>query len=254
MSRSGTSAAMLTPELQVLPGLDGTTRLLTPFLAAARTAGFARAAGIAYPPDRVLTYAALEVFARDRLPRDAPFVLLGESFSGPIAIAIAADPPPNLRALVLSTTFARAPVPSLSPFAPLTRFAPVRTLPMAALSLALLGRWSTPELRRDLRTALDTVAPAVLRARAATAMRADVSSRLPRIAVPTLILRANHDRLLHAGTIRPLMDGIAGAREHAIDGPHLLLQTRSAYCAGRVADFLADCVADPAVRSDAGGG
>lgn len=240
--------------LCLLPGLDGTSRMSSSFMDAARDAGIGRVEAIAYPPDRALTYAALEAFARERLPRDTPFVLLGESFSGPIAIGIAADPPPNLRALVLSTTFARAPVPSLSPFASLTRFAPVRTLPMAALSLVLLGRWSTPELRRDLRAALDTVAPTVLRARAAATMRVDVSSRLPRIAVPTLILRANHDRLLHAAAIRSLMEGIPGARELAIDGPHLLLQTRGAYCAGRVADFMAACIADPAMHTHAAGG
>ena len=229
----------MNPRWVLLPGLDGTTRLLAPFLDAARAAGFA-ADAVAYPPDRTLSYADLEAFARERLPRDTPFVLFGESFSGPVAIAIAADPPPNLRALVLSTTFARAPVPALSPFAPLARFAPVRALPMAALSLALLGRWSTPTLRRDLRAALDTVAPVVLRARAAAALRIDVSARLPRIAVPTLILRANRDRLLHGGATRRLVDGIAGARELAVDGPHLLLQTRGAYCAGVVADFMAE--------------
>ena len=96
--------------LVVLPGLDGTAQLLTGFADAARAAGFARVEAVAYPTDRTLGYRDLETLARDALPRDEAFVLLGESFSGPVAIAIAADPPPNLRGLVLSTTFARAPV------------------------------------------------------------------------------------------------------------------------------------------------
>lgn len=224
-------------DLCILPGLDGTTRMLEAFVAIAREAGFGNVQAIAYPTDQPLGYAELESFARAALPPQAPFVLLGESFSGPVAISIAADPPPNLVGLVLSTTFARAPVPLLAPFAPLTRFAPTRALPTAALSAMLLGRWSTPELRRTLRAALDEVAPAVQRARAAAAMRIDVSDRLARIAVPTLSLKANHDRLLRAGAGRQLIADIPNARQIALDGPHLLLQTRTAHCTEAVARF-----------------
>jgi pimeloyl-[acyl-carrier protein] methyl ester esterase len=223
--------------LRILPGLDGTTRMLTSFVSAAHAAGFDDVQAIGYPTDRILDYSQLERLAREALPREAPFVLLGESFSGPVAIAIAADPPPNLSGLVLSTTFAQAPVPLLSPFASLTRFAPTRSLPTALLSAVLLGRWSTPELRYTLRAALDDVAPAVQRARAAAAMRIDMSDRLSRIAVPTLSLKANQDRLLRAGASRQLLDGIADVRQVALDGPHLLLQTRTDACIEAIAHF-----------------
>lgn len=223
-------------DLRILPGLDGTTRMLRGFMPAVRQS-FASVEAVAYPTDVVLDYRELETMARDVLPRHAPFVLLGESFSGPIAISIAADPPPNLIGLVLSTTFARAPVPLLSPFASLTRFAPVRALPTAVLSAVLLGRWSTPALRLELEKALGEVAPGVLRARAATAMRIDITDRLARIAVPTLSLMANHDRLLRAGAGRQLVDNIADVRQIAFDGPHLLLQTRTDECAEAIAHF-----------------
>lgn len=222
--------------LCILPGLDGTTRMLRDFIAAVRPS-FSIVKAIAYPTEIVLGYRDLEAHARAALPCDAPFVLLGESFSGPVAISIAADPPPNLIGLVLSTTFARAPVPMLAPFAPLTRFAPTRTMPTAVLSAVLLGRWSTSALRQTLRAALDEVAPAVQRSRAAAAMRIDVSDRLAHIAVPTLSLKANHDRLLRAGASRQLMAGIANARQVALDGPHLLLQIRTDRCAEAIARF-----------------
>lgn len=227
--------------LWLLPGLDGTTRMLRGFTTTARPS-FAAVEAVTYPTDVVLGYRELEIFARGVLPKEAPFVLLGESFSGPIAISIAADPPPNLLGLVLSTTFARAPVPWLGPFAPLTRFAPVRTLPMAALSAMLLGRWSTPALRRELQQALGEVAPDVLRARAAAAMRIDVADRLARISVPTLSLQANHDRLLSASASRRVREGIPHAQHHAFDGPHLLLQSHTADCAAAIADFAASLI------------
>ena len=222
--------------LCALPGLDGTTRMLRGFLAAARDAGFTDARAVAYPPDRPLDYAALETLARAALP-SAPFVLVGESFSGPIALRIAADPPPQLRGLVLSTTFARAPVPLPAAFAPFARWMPVHGAPAAARAALLLGRWRTPALDADLRASLHAVAPDVLRARAAATLRVDARDALPRIALPTLSLRARHDRLLQASTARTLHAGIAGIEVAEFDGPHLLLQTRTEACAARIAAF-----------------
>ncbi|MGO4780317.1 alpha/beta hydrolase, partial [Lysobacter sp. 2RAB21] len=66
----------------VLPGMDGTGALLDDFIAA-MAPRFATSV-IAYPRDRALGYDELVVFARSRLPLDAPYLLLGESFSGPI--------------------------------------------------------------------------------------------------------------------------------------------------------------------------
>ncbi|HEY1137661.1 MAG TPA: alpha/beta fold hydrolase [Xanthomonadaceae bacterium] len=225
------------PALRILPGLDGTTRMLDTVIAQAHAAGFDDAAAIGYPTDRVLDAHGLESFARERLPDDRPFVLLGESFSGPIALRIAADPPPMLRALVLSTTFAVNPVPMLRPFAPLTAFAPAPA-PMPLMSWMLLGRWRTPDLETALRHALDEISPAVLRSRAALALRIDARDALPRIRVPTLYLRAMHDRLMHPSAGEAILRGITGARLHALDGPHLLLQTRGAPCIEAIAAFV----------------
>src|SRR5688572_3895642 len=101
--------------LVVLPGLDGTATLHTKFVASVGPA-FDSVTVIPYPPNEALGYVALEALVRAQLPTATPFVLLGESFSGPVALSIAADPPPNLVGLVLSTTFAKSPVPLLSPF------------------------------------------------------------------------------------------------------------------------------------------
>ena len=155
--------------LVVLPGLDGTATMHAAFVAAARP-WFDAISVIAYPPNRVLGYAELETLVRASLPEGRPFVLLGESFSGPIALLIAADPPAGLAGLVLSTTFARSPVPLLSPLASLLRFAPVRPIPMPLLSWLLLGRWATAQLKTELQAALNNVDRDVLRARAAAAL------------------------------------------------------------------------------------
>lgn len=223
--------------LVVLPGLDGTTDLLAAFVAEAQRF-FAQVSVVAYPPDRQASYAALERLARQTLAPHRRFILLGESFSGPIALSIAARPPAGLAGLVLSTTFARNPVPILAPFAALTRFAPVRQLPPAALRWALLGRWATPELETQLVRALGRIAPSVLRDRAASALRVDVGAQLAAITVPTLYLRASDDRLMHRSAGDLIVASIPGARRVDLPGPHLLLQTAPAASAQAIARWF----------------
>ena len=98
--------------LVLLPGMDGTGDLFEPLQEALdpRT----RVDIVRYPGSGPQGYDELEPRIRAQLPADEPFVLLGESFSGPLAIAIAATPPPGLRGLILCCSFARAPAPGLA--------------------------------------------------------------------------------------------------------------------------------------------
>jgi pimeloyl-ACP methyl ester carboxylesterase len=222
--------------LVVLPGLDGTGTLHTEFVESVSSA-FDSVIVVPYPPDKTHGYAELEELVRSQLPQVMPFVLLGESFSGPIALSIAADPPPNLTGVVLSTTFAKSPVPLLSPLAALTRIAPVRALPPSVLSWILFGRWATPQLEASLQSALMAVRPAVLQFRVATAIRANVSARLRAIRVPILYLRATHDRLLSVAAGRHILSALPRCATAEIAGPHLLLQAAPVDCARAVAAF-----------------
>jgi pimeloyl-ACP methyl ester carboxylesterase len=224
--------------LVVLPGLDGTATLQSAFVSAVDSA-FESVTVVSYPADRILDYSELEMLARAALPHGVPFVLLGESFSGPIALSIAADPPPDLVGVVLSTTFARSPVRLLSPLASFTRFAPVRTLPLSFLWWWLLGRWTTPQLESSLKDALLSVAPAVLRSRAAIALRVNVASRLRDISIPMLYLRATEDRLLSRSAGHQIRSVASNVRSIDIDGPHLLLQASPQASALAVSNFAA---------------
>ncbi len=234
LERTVTVKTIMT-EVVILPGLDGTARLLDSFCLYLGKQGL-HARAIAYPPDRPYGYAELEQFVRPQLP-SSPFVLMGESFSGPLAIKMAADPPNGLKGLVLSTTFARSPVVGLSRLAPFMRFAPTR-VPMSLLSWVLLGPWATPELRQELDTALRTLTPEVIRARVTAALRVDVSGLLPSVRVPVLQLVALQDRLLTPSAPRALSTALADCRTVRRPGPHLLLQTATQVCARDVGVFL----------------
>lgn len=222
--------------LIVLPGLDGTATLHSAFSAAARTA-FDSVAIISYPSNEVLDYVALEKLVRSELPTTAPFVLLGESFSGPIALSIAANPPPNLLGVVLSTTFAKSPVPLFGPFASFVRFAPVRALPFSLLSWWLLGGWATPQLEAELQSALLAVTPEVLRSRAETALKANALTVCQSVTLPVLYLRGTNDRLLNRYASRQISEAIEHCIIKDIAGPHLLLQAAPEACAQAVSEF-----------------
>lgn len=221
--------------LIILPGLDGTGTQHSDFLGALGGA-FDRTCVITYPTDQLLGYAELEGLLRPELPPSEPFVLLGESFAGPIALAIAAKPPANLVGLVLSTTFARRAVAVPGFLVPLLRLAPVRAVPTALLSWWLLGRWATPSLIVALKQSLRAVSPAVLRFRAAATLRVR-EPPLANIRVPVLYLRARNDRLISAGAADYLQASIAQCHIVDIAGPHLLLQAAPQEFAHAVAEF-----------------
>ncbi|RUL74558.1 alpha/beta fold hydrolase [Dyella choica] len=223
--------------LVILPGLDGTTTMHDAFKHAAASV-FESVVAIRFPAERVLGYAALEEWIRPRLPCEQPFWLLGESFSGPLALSIAASPPPNLAGVILSTTFARVAVPWLKPLAPLVRMAPAQYAPLSLLRWLLLGRWATKPLTQALADAISEVAPNVLQARAALTLQVDVTSLLTSISLPVLYLRATEDRLLAPSAWKPITSAVKHARKVDIEGPHLLLQARPVECAKAIAGFI----------------
>lgn len=66
---------------------------------------------VSYDSRRPQGYDELEALVRERLVGSEPVTVVAESFSGPIAMRLAANPPPSLKAVVLVATFVRSPVP-----------------------------------------------------------------------------------------------------------------------------------------------
>ena len=98
--------------LILLPGLDGTGDFFQPLLEA--LGHTVRTRVVRYPLDGAYDYPTCRELVRAALPADAPYVLLGESFSGPIAISLAAEAPKGLAADILCATFATNPRPRLA--------------------------------------------------------------------------------------------------------------------------------------------
>ena len=80
--------------LVLLPGLDGTGDLFSNFVEALSPSLEAKI--VRYPADRPLSYVDLFPIALNSIPTK-PFVLLGESFSTPLAVRLAATNPSSLK-------------------------------------------------------------------------------------------------------------------------------------------------------------
>ena len=223
----------LIPTLVLLPGMDGTGLMFEPFLPFLD--GF-EARVVRYPAE-LTTYADCLAFARAQLPRDRPFLLLGESFSGPIAIALAAERPEGLLGLVLCVTFARNPSPELAWTAPFLRNLPPQRLPLLLLRHLLFGRWHTEALTHLALTMFPQAPPATLKARLLAVLAVDHTPLLARIQVPVLALRASRDRLVPPSATRWLQAHLPDLEVITLEGPHWLLETRPEACAQAIRTF-----------------
>jgi pimeloyl-[acyl-carrier protein] methyl ester esterase len=213
---------MSKPTLVLLPGLDGTGDLFEPFVAALG-ANF-KSIVISYPVADPMDYRSLEALVRKRLPATEDFCLLGESFSGPIAISIAANPPPNLVAMVLCCTFVINPQPRLAFLRCLLPMANPRLAPLWVISALLMGNRSTAALRTALARALTPVSSAVFRARLLAVLGVDVSHKLAQVSKPTLYLQALQDRLVPSVAASLALQANPHMQVVRLDGPHFLLQ------------------------------
>lgn len=221
--------------LVLLPGMDGTGKMFADFVAAMQ----ARCIAVAYPPDEPLGYAELEEFVRVRLPHD-DFILLGESFSGPVALTLAAQHLPNLRAVVLVSTFARLPYPRLpQPLQHLISAGPFWRMPSVLTARTILGRYRTPQLYEQLRQTRASVAPAVWKARIRAVLGVDCTPVLPRVDVPVLYLRGREDRLIFASAATHLARHLPAMQLVTLDGPHWLLQAKPHEAAAAIRAFAA---------------
>ena len=221
--------------LVLLPGMDGTGELFRPLLQALEPG--LPVLVISYPTTELLDYAGLEAIVRDALPV-GPYVLLGESFSGPIAISIASTNPEHLNGLVLCCSFASSPRAWATALAPALSL-PLPLPPSFAIAAALLGRFSSARLRSMLRQSLTKVAVRVLRHRLAAALRVDVTPTLSQIKVPVLYIQASADWLVSSAAAAEVLSLLPSTAVKRVRGPHLLLQVNPTESAIAIHTFLA---------------
>lgn len=212
------------PKLVLLPGMDGTGRLLSRLAAA--TPQHMETVVLSYPARGPQDYASLERVIAPQLPRGERYLLVAESFGGPLALRLAAPHPPGLTGVVLVNTFLASPLDpvqtlAVTPLLPLaTRVPP----PDALLRRFMVGDDADQTLVDELRAVLASVPAGVLAARLRQVLMANEAVAYLRCHLPMFYLQGTEDRLLGPRSLERLIHLRPGLQLEQLRGPHLLLQ------------------------------
>lgn len=164
-----------------------------------------------------MSYEQLADRVHGELPAGQPYIIVAESYSGPVALSLAASPAGDLRAIVLVASFVSRPLGLWG-------------LPIARLPWALVLRWllmnpeTPPETVSALREAIGKVSPVVLAARLREALRVDCTQAALACPVRIVCLIPDRDRLLGRRAARALRRVSPRIEVATVHAPHLLLQ------------------------------
>jgi len=212
----------------LLPGMDGTGILFKPFIDALSSNVDAQV--ISYPADIKLSYQELVDFVMSQLPKE-DFILVGESFSGPIAYQVALHKPENLQSVVFVATFLGAPRKNFLNF---SRFIPANLLlkmpiPYFFSKYYLFGSGVGEEIIELFNKTIKVVSPGVL------SFRLDEMSKLDENQEPcdtkAVYIQATDDKLVPDTCVEAYKKLCINLNVFRIEGTHFLLQTNPLACA-----------------------
>jgi pimeloyl-ACP methyl ester carboxylesterase len=228
--------------LVLLPGLDGSRFLFAPLCSALGPQ--VQTVVIEYPPHGPNSYDDLLPLVRQRLPQE-PFVMMASSFSGPLALRLAAERPTGLRGVILCTSFATSPHPWFRWLRFAVRPMLARLYPAASRIQAKLLGYATPTFHAVVHPAARFSTPAALAQRVRAALTANALSALAACPVPILCLAATQDIVVPARAVRVIQAAVPSAQVERIHGPHIVLALDPGTIARHVVAFLTRVSEEP---------
>ena len=199
-----------------LPGLHGSAALFEPLVRSCPPGFELRV--VALNP-QVAAYSEHEASITKQLPAGR-FCILAESFSGPLAVRLAAQPP--VAGIILCASFVTSPRSTALRAvakAPLFRLGP----PPWLLAKFLCG--GDTLLARQVAAEVRKVSPAVLAARAVETLKVNDAARLGGTRCPLLYLQAAGDWVVPARCFKDIALSRPDVELVRLDAPHLMLQT-----------------------------
>ncbi len=226
-------------KLFLLPGLDGTGLLFNSLLKELPTE--LNTEVISYPPNKLQTFDQHVNYVISRLPKTEPFVLLAESFSGPIAIEILKSGNFAIKKTFFITTFARSPRPillGLAKYLPLTCVLKLN-IPKILIRRYCLGKNATGEQIETFKDTIRQVEPEVIARRLAIIADIDRCAALKYIKTPCCYLQATDDKLVPVDAIDVFNNFITNLKTKTVNGPHFILQAEPKLCAEVICEEIA---------------
>lgn len=224
-------------KIVLLPGLHGAEELLKSFINSAP--GEYEIELISYPAGKALDYAQLASYVRERIENYGNYIIIAESFSGPVGVQIAGGNPSGLRGLALCSSFVTPLLPRLCRFLPWVTWFRIPA-PSFFIRRFCIGYNQEESLLKRIRALTLAADPKVLAGRVKAILSVDVRDKLQRIRVPVLDLRGKQDHLIPKKNAAALLQSAPGTVRRTIDGPHFLLQVKPEEAWQVIAEFIND--------------
>lgn len=204
--------------------MDGTGHLFEAFLKLIPVGNQTKI--VAYPDQVYLPYEELEAIVAHELPVSGEYIIVAESFSGPIALRLASRAQGDLQAVVLVSSFAYRPLGWIGSFLARLPLKIIFRLPLTdfALRTLLLGRSvSRYELSR-VHKVIGQVRPEVLAGRLKEALTSEYGKHKVNAAVRVVAIFAEYDRILGRRSRQSVAEVCPTSEVVIVPAPHLALQ------------------------------
>jgi pimeloyl-ACP methyl ester carboxylesterase len=224
--------------LVLLPGLDGTEVFFRPLVAA--LPDWVKPVVITYPTSGANHYSALLALVLAAVEDSEHFYVLGWSFSGPLALMLAAKDQSKVRGVILCASFLRPPLPGLAWLRFAVTAPVVHLVRMARRVPLLLWSCSTEMLRRDKAATWTRVPSRILAARARAILALDARDCLGGCLRPVLYLAGSRDRVVPRRNVDEIVRELLSTKVVTVDGPHLALYTNPRAAVRAIVEFIKD--------------
>lgn len=219
----------------LLPGLHGTGDLFDSFVK--QCPPEFDPITVNYPRDRVLSYEALACEVQSHVTGSSPMVLVGESFSGPLALRLASKRPPGLIAVVLVASFVLPPAPSWLRFLPWQSLFHTR-IPFYKLRAIAAGSRDEMEILVKAGRIMKDVSANVLASRVCSTLTVDARSWLGSCPVPLLYLAGARDRLVRPHSLASILECRPDVVCRTMQTSHFVLQLAPTQAWNAIVEFI----------------
>ena len=224
--------------LVLLPGLDGTDVFFRPLLASLPE--WITPHVVQFPQSGANQYSDLLGIVRGAVSQYSSFYLLGSSFSGPLALMLAATVPERVPGVILSTTFVRPPRPI---YAQLRCAAVAPTIWMIRAGRripAWLSREPADQLRQDKTETWRRVSSRVVAARIRALLDVDARELLRAYPHPVLCLAGRHDGIVPWRNVEEIVAVRPSVQVRTIDGRHFAMYTNPTAAVAAITEFIVE--------------
>ena len=224
--------------LVLLPGLNGTTGLFNPLIESVQDEF--NVLPIAFPTQEKRTYQELATDIMAQLADiKGKYIILGESFSGPLSLFISERKPSGLIGLVLVATFIKAPNLKLGRFLPWTiGFSLAK--PLYSVRLAI-SKKENQSLISAISTELQSVSPSVLSHRIEQIFAVNATESLRNCEVPVVYFRGTKDYVVPKKNLNEILSIKPDVKVVKFNAQHFLLQSNPAQAYREIKRFAEEC-------------